>query len=85
LQDVESGKLERIRQSCLYIDFRDDSAFLPEEVIDQDTARFFVVLAGELWAEILGHFPWDFERMIRKVSEFEVAVGFDPKDVAVPD
>jgi hypothetical protein len=42
-----------------------------------DEARFYVVLAGELWAEVLGHFPWDFEAMQAKVISFERSVGFD--------
>ncbi len=28
-----------------------------------------------LWAEILGHFPWEFERMIAKTIELEVGVA----------
>lgn len=39
------------------------------------------VLAGELWAEMLGHFPWEFDTMIRKVSAYEIRVGF-PEDAA---
>ncbi|MCC8959303.1 AbiV family abortive infection protein [Bradyrhizobium sp. Pear77] len=78
LQDVESGKLEQLRQSCLYIDVVDGKVVKPEDVVDCSTARFFVVLAGELWAETLGHFPWEFQRMIDKVTEFEIEVGIDP-------
>jgi AbiV family abortive infection protein len=78
LQDVESGKLEQLRQSCLYIDVVDGRVVKPEDVVDISTASFFVVLAGELWAETLGHFPWEFQRMIEKVTAFEIEVGIDP-------
>jgi AbiV family abortive infection protein len=81
LQDVESGKLERLRQSCLYIDVVDRFVVTPEEVIDSETARFFAILAGELWAETLGRFPWDFQKMIDKVTAFEIAVGIKKSDV----
>jgi AbiV family abortive infection protein len=78
LQDVESGKLEQLRQSCLYIDMVDGRVVKPEDVVDVTTARFFVILAGELWAETLGHFPWEFRRMIGKVTAFEIEIGIDP-------
>jgi AbiV family abortive infection protein len=83
LEDVESGKIEKLRQSCLYIDFKDGRPHLPGEQVSQDTARLFVTLAGELWMEILGHFPWDFHRMLEKVKEAELAVGL-PEELVTP-
>jgi hypothetical protein len=77
LQDVDSGKIESFRQSCLYIDMVDGKTVLPSDRVSMDDARFYVVLAGELWAEVLGHFPWDFEAMQAKVISFERSVGFD--------
>ena len=38
-------------------------------------AKVFIVLAGELMAELLGHFPWEFERMLQDVIDFEVEIG----------
>lgn len=81
LQDAESGKFESLRQSCLYIDLRDGQPVTPDEVISPETAKFFAVLAGELWAEILGHFPWEFEAMMEKVIAFEIEIGFSPEIV----
>jgi AbiV family abortive infection protein len=81
LQDAESGKIEPLRQSCLYIDMVDGAVRLPEDQISEGTARFFTVLSGELWAEILGHFPWDFKRMITRVIEYELELGFRKEDV----
>ncbi len=80
LQDVESGKLEQLRQSCLYIDMVDGKVVKPEEVVGPSTAMFFAVLAGELLAENLGHFPWEFRRMMEKVTAFEIELGcIDPE------
>lgn len=81
LEDVESGKIEKLRQSSLYIDFKDGRSQLPNEQVDQDTARLFVTLSGELWMEILGHFPWDFDRMFKKVQEVELAIGLPEEHV----
>lgn len=72
---AESDELEKIRQSCLYIDFLDRKAVTPSEVVDAERARVFTVLAGELMAEVLGYFPWEFERMLDSVIAFERAIG----------
>jgi AbiV family abortive infection protein len=72
---AESDELEKIRQSCLYIDFLDRKAVTPSDVIDAERARVFTVLAGELMAEVLGYFPWEFERMLDSVIAFERATG----------
>lgn len=83
LEDVESGRIEKLRQSCLYIDFKDGRAQLPDEQVDQETARIFVTLSGELWMEILGHFPWDFYRMLERVKEAELKIGL-PEELVNP-
>lgn len=83
LEDVESGKIEKLRQSCLYIDFKDGRSHLPSEQVDEATARVFVTLSGELWMEILGHFPWDFDRMFEKVKKAELALGL-PEQLVKP-
>jgi hypothetical protein len=75
LNQAESNELERIRQNCLYIDIVNGKAVSPHEVVDEDLARTLCILAGELMAETLGFFPWEFERMIEEVSKFEIAVG----------
>lgn len=72
---AESDELEKIRQSCLYADFRHGKMVTPSEVIDAERARVLTVLAGELMAEVLGHFPWEFERMLDNVIAFERAIG----------
>jgi hypothetical protein len=39
-------------------------------------------LAGELMAEVLGYFPWEFERMFENVIAFERAIGMPEKKIA---
>lgn len=77
---TESGQLEELRQSCIYFSSSDGGVTLPDDVIDRETAKNLCALAGELMAEILGHFPWQFKEMLRTVSDFEVEAGF-PRDV----
>ena len=67
--------LEDLRQSCLYITIDRGQIVVPEQIITEDTARFYCVLAGELWMEILGHFPWEFIEMKKKVAAFEEELG----------
>lgn len=75
LNQAENNELERIRQNCLYIDIVNGKTVSPHDVVDVDMARTLCILAGELMAETLGFFPWEFERMIEEVSKFEIAVG----------
>lgn len=81
IQDAESGKLETIRQACLYVDYVDGSVTTPGERIGQDQAKLFVLLAGEIWAETYGHFPFEFERMIELVSTFETELGYTNEQI----
>ena len=75
LHMAESDELEKVRQSCLYIDVRNGRAVLPNETIDAERARVLTVLAGEIMMEVLGHFPWEFERMRDSVVAFERSIG----------
>ena len=54
----------------------------PSQQIDEDRARTLVVFAGKLMAEVLGHFPWEFERMIENVSAFEREIGIPESKIA---
>jgi AbiV family abortive infection protein len=75
LHEAESDELEKTRQACLYIDIEDGRAMTPAERIDEIRARDLTVLAGEVMAEVLGHFPWEFERMMEQVIAFERLIG----------
>lgn len=78
----ESNELEKMRQSCLYIDMKDGRAVTPDECIDAERARVLTVLAGELIAEVLGYFPWEFERLRDNAIAFERAIGMPEKKIA---
>jgi len=42
LEDVESGKVEKLRQACLYIDMDDGKVVLPEDRMNEETAGFSI-------------------------------------------
>ena len=75
LGEAENNGLEKTRQSCLYIDIGKGGPVLPAEAISAERARELTVLAGELMAEVLGYFPWEFDRMLDNVVRFEMAAG----------
>ena len=75
LNEAEHSDLERTRQSCLYVDIGKHGPLLPTEAISAVRARELTVLAGELMAEVLGHFPWEFDRMLDNVVRFEIDLG----------
>jgi AbiV family abortive infection protein len=81
LHQAESDQLEKIRQSCLYVDVQDGRAVMPSEAIDAERSRVLTVLAGELMAEVLGHFPWEFDRMLNNVVAFERSIGVPEKKI----
>jgi AbiV family abortive infection protein len=82
LHEAESNGIEKTRQECLYIDMRAGEALTPSQRIDGERARELIVLAGELMAEVLGHFPWEFDRMLDNVIVFERSIGVPEKKIA---
>ena len=81
LNITQSNSLEKQRQDCLYIAIHDGRATTPRERIDAEQARLFTVFAGEVMAEVLGHFPWEFERMLNSVIAFERSIGMSEKKI----
>jgi AbiV family abortive infection protein len=75
LDRVERGEIEPLRQSCLYSDTEAGELLLPSERIDRKKAQFYVLLAGELLAEVAGSGPPEFERLLARVQRFEESVG----------
>ena len=75
LDEAENGVLEKTRQSCLYVDIRSAGPVLPTDTVGAGRARELTVLAGELMAEVLGRFPWEFDRMLNNVVRFEMELG----------
>jgi hypothetical protein len=82
LHEAESDELEKARQACLYIDIEDGKTVVPSARISQERASDLAILAGELMAEVLGHFPWEFEQMMESVIEFERAIGLSEEKIA---
>ncbi len=82
LHEAESDEMEKTRQRCLYIDIESGRAITPAARITELRARELTILAGELMAEILGHFPWEFERMIENVVSFERSIGLSEKKIS---
>ena len=75
LGEAESGVLEKTRQSCLYVDIGSTGPVLPSDVVSAERGRELTILAGELMAEELGYFPWEFDRMLDSVVRFEIDLG----------
>jgi len=55
INNCESGKLEKIRQMCLYADInREGTILIPEAIITKEQAAFYTALAGQLLSQIEG-------------------------------
>lgn len=80
LDDAASGALEEIRQGCLYCDFTPDGPSIPSEKLSRDNAFSLAVISGEVMADVLGNFPWEWERMIESVKKFERELGLPADD-----
>ena len=55
---------------------------LPGDAVGIEDARLLTVLSGEVMAEVLGYFPWEFERMLDSVMEFERNIGMPETKIA---
>jgi AbiV family abortive infection protein len=73
LNNVEQRKVEPFRQSCYYADRDASGLVLPERITRKD-AVFYVVLAGELLAEMAGVLR-EFERLLRNAKRFQRSIG----------
>ena len=75
LRNAELGKIEELRQACLYTPIG-RTEFPAASAISKDEANRLCVLSGEIMADVLGNFPWEFERMMSEVSDFEKLIGY---------
>ena len=71
IQKAKKGKVEEIRQSCLYISSDQNKTTTPNQNISSRDSKFLAILSGEIMAEVLGITPEIWERLLEKVSEFE--------------
>jgi AbiV family abortive infection protein len=68
---METGELEVLRKECLYLDARKGKPTFPDAEISEATSRRWVIVAGEVMAEIVGLPDGERLRLIRLVREFE--------------
>ena len=74
LRMAEEGKLEAIRQQCLYLDVKENLLQRPQDAVSAEVASRYVALAGEVLAEILFD-PKDWESRLKIVADFELGAG----------
>ncbi|MFC2033927.1 AbiV family abortive infection protein [Chloroflexota bacterium] len=48
---IEKGRLESLRQSCLYADIQGDKLLLPQSLHDADSSSRYIAIAGEVIGE----------------------------------
>jgi len=79
ISDCETGKLEKLRQSCLYADINQGgrTVFLPMEQISREQALFYTCLAGELLMQVAGIDYSILEGLRDRVDKFEKENGVD--------
>lgn len=77
ISECEKGKLEKLRQSCLYsdIDQSGNKVLLPSKQITREQAIFYTCLAGELLAQVAGIDYSMGEGLLDKVDKFEKENG----------
>lgn len=76
VDDVEAGRIERLRQAALYADHAGTKLLVPEDRISEEMALFHLILAGELMAEVLGFEPETWNALLDEVNQFEQAHGY---------
>lgn len=75
LLDVEAGKVEGLRQRCLYAELQGQTMHLPYESITENEARFYLALAGEVLAEVSTFAGPDLLEFLAKVERVEKDLG----------
>jgi len=78
LSDVEAHKVEELRQQCLYAELQGRTLHLPYESVTENDARFYLVLAGELLAEVSTFAGPDLLDFLTKVEKVEKDLGLIP-------
>lgn len=80
LDDVDDGRIEKIRQDSLYADHDGKAVRIPELRVTRDDALFYVTLAGEVMAEILGAVAEMWRELLDEVIDFERQQGIALSD-----
>jgi AbiV family abortive infection protein len=78
LSDVETHKVEKLRQECLYAELQGRTLHLPYQSVTGDDSRFYLVIAGELLAEVSTFAGPDLLDFLTKVEQVEKDLGLIP-------
>jgi AbiV family abortive infection protein len=71
----EKNGFMKLRNSSVYIDYVNGKIVIPNEKIDKELSKKLCVLSGEIMAETVGFFVWDWEDLLKEVNDFEIEVG----------
>jgi AbiV family abortive infection protein len=71
----EKNGFMNLRNSSLYIDYKNGKTLIPNKAIDEELSKKLCVLSGEIMAETAGFFVWDWKDLLKEVNDFEIEVG----------
>ena len=71
----EKNGFMKLRNSSVYIDYVNGKIVIPNEKIDKELSKKLCVLSGEIMAETVGFFVWDWKDLLKEVNDFENEVG----------
>lgn len=71
----EKNGFMKLRNSSVYIDYVNGKIVIPNEKIDKELSKKLCVLSGEIMAETVGFFVWDWKDLLKEVNDFEIEVG----------
>ncbi len=77
IQDAESGHIETFRQEAVYYDIINNNPIYPADTVNESDALFYVIIVGELLAEVCSLLPDRTKQLLDKVAQFEKQVGFN--------
>jgi len=81
---MESRDLKNLRERCLYVEAVGGRLAWPDE-ITSEVARKWIVVAGEVLAEVMGYPEREWERLLLAVQQFESSVGMVPSADSVSE
>lgn len=79
ISTVENGKLERLRQDCLYYDLKNGIPHFPYKTITATKAGFYLIVAGELLAQVGLLGTPRYHDFLKRVERIEKHLGYIAK------
>jgi AbiV family abortive infection protein len=70
LADMESGRLKRVREECLYVEVTPARLCFPDDRITRQIAAKWVLVAGEIMAEVMGYPNEEWQRLVAVIERF---------------